>query len=193
MKIGILLYDQVTALDIFGPLDILARVKDWDIKVVACTPGRIDIGNGLFVEPSSVLTKESEFDVLLIPGGRGHAKFHDDINSMEIIRAVCGKSRFILTVCTGSIILGSCGLLEGIRATTNRAAFQSLERLGAIVVNERIVEDGNVFSCGGVTAGIDLAFYFINKIEGADEARRIQLLVEYNPAPLYDYKSLEMM
>lgn len=191
MKIGILLYDQVTALDAFGPMDILGRVKAWDVQHVACLPGRIDVGNKLFVEPSLILTVETKLDVLLVPGGRGQMEFCKSEDNLRIVKAVCENASFVLTVCTGSLILAFCGLLFEKKVTTNRSAYQALEKFGTIVVDERIVEDSNIISCGGVTAGIDLGFYLVNKIAGPHEAKRIQLLVEYNPSPLYKYASLE--
>ncbi|SEJ34257.1 cyclohexyl-isocyanide hydratase [Dyadobacter koreensis] len=191
MKIAFLVYHDITALDLFGPLDIFNRVTSWKTMLVSCTSGPIKIGQGIHIEPAEILTENSRFDAFVIPGGFGQIDFSYNPDNLRIIRSVCLNSKFVLTVCTGSVILGLCGLLIGKKVTTNRSAFDILTRLGATVISERTVEDGNFLTCGGVSAGIDLAFMFVRKYAGHAEARRIQAEIEYNPQPLYVYQTLE--
>lgn len=191
MKLGFLLYDGITALDLFGPLDIMGRVVSWEVELCACSQRKYDIGNGLLLEPKTILNQNVKYDVIVIPGGNGQIEFCENHSNLKLIKAACHNAKYILGICTGSLILGFCGLLKDKKATTNKFCLSSIEKLGATLVNRRVVEDQNIFTCGGVTAGIDLALYFVRKIQGEEVAKKIQINIEYDPQPLYNYHQLE--
>ncbi|UAY55980.1 DJ-1/PfpI family protein [Arachidicoccus terrestris] len=191
MKLGFLLYNGITALDLFGPLDIFGRVDTWEVELCACSKGKYDIGNSISLEPKTILNPSIKYDAFIIPGGVGQIEFCEHRTNLNLIKTICSNAEYILGVCTGSIILGFCGLLEGKKATTNKYCLSSIEQLGAISVDRRVVEDHNLFTCGGVTAGLDLALYFVKRIQGDRVAKKIQLSIEYSPEPLYSKLQLE--
>lgn len=185
------MFDGITALDLFGPLDVFSRVKALEIQLVACEYRSVNFGNNILIEPHNVLTLSSEYDVFVIPGGLGQVAFCDNQQYLALVAAVATKAKYVLTVCTGSLILAMCGLLKNKKAVTHWSAMDILEKLGTISSNDRIVEAGNIISCSGVSAGIDMALFFIEKIYGELEAKKIQLAIEYDPCPPFDFKALK--
>ena len=180
-KIVIAIYDGVTHLDFTGPHQFLARVPGARVSV-ASVDGSPVAADGLTFSNLEKLTEIHECDILVVPGG-------SDVNAiqdppfMEAIRRLAGVSRYIVSVCTGSLILGAAGLLTGKRAASHWAWRDVLTLYGATPDDRRVVRDGNVFTGGGVTAGIDVALTVVSEIFGAQLAQSLQLALEYAPAP----------
>jgi cyclohexyl-isocyanide hydratase len=122
-------------------------------------------------------------DVLCIPGGAGVNALLQDIAVLDFVRAQAARTRYVTSVCTGSLVLGAAGLLQGRRATTHWLSHDFLERFGAIPVRARVVRDGNLITAGGVTAGIDFGLTVVAELVGQAQAEAIQLALEYAPQP----------
>ena len=125
-----------------------------------------------------------------MPGGHGTRALMHDERMLEWVRAAHETSRFTTSVCTGSLVLGAAGILDGLEATTHWAVLDTLGRLGAIPVTRRVVEQGKVITAAGVSSGIDMALTLAARIAGEDVARAIQLAIEYDPEPPFDSGSI---
>jgi cyclohexyl-isocyanide hydratase len=121
--------------------------------------------------------------VICIPGGSGVGPLMEDEQTLAFIKAQAANARYVTSVCTGSLVLGAAGLLQGKRATTHWAYHDLLATLGAIPVKDRVVRDGNLLTGGGITAGIDFALTLAAELFDKDTAQVIQLQLEYAPAP----------
>ena len=192
MKIAILIFDRLTALDAIGPYEVLSRLPGAELTFVASEAGekRTDTGRlGLSADAS--LDELSDPDVVLIPGGEGNRPLLHDERVLEWVREADRSSRWTTSVCTGSLVLGAAGLLEGRRATSHWAYREALRDYGAEPVAERVVEDGKLITAAGVSAGIDMALTLASRIAGEDVAKAIQLGIEYDPHPPFDSGSPE--
>lgn len=192
MKIAILIFDRLTALDAIGPYEVLSRLPGAELTFVASEAGekRTDTGRlGLSADAS--LDELSDPDVVLIPGGEGNRPLLHDERVLEWVREADRSSRWTTSVCTGSLVLGAAGLLEGRRATSHWAYREALRDYGAEPVAERVVEDGKLITAAGVSAGIDMALTLASRIAGEDVAKAIQLGIEYDPDPPFDSGSPE--
>jgi putative intracellular protease/amidase len=189
-EIALFLYDDMTALDAIGPYEVLARLPDAEVRLVASTPGPKKTEAGLVLMADSALEDVPEPDVIVIPGS-GKVPFLNDPAAVEWVRGSHQTSKWTTSVCTGSMLLGAAGVLEGKRATSHWAVRESLRDFGAEPVAERVVVEGKVITAAGVSAGIDMALTLAGYEAGDDEARALQLVIEYDPQPPYDSGSLE--
>jgi putative intracellular protease/amidase len=189
-QIALFLYDDMTALDAVGPYEVLARLPGAEVKFVASTPGPKKTDVGLVLTADSALEDVPTPDVIVIPGS-GKVPFLDDPAAVEWVRRAHETSRWTTSVCTGSMLLGAAGVLEGKRATSHWAVRDLLENFGAQPVAERVVIEGKVITAAGVSAGIDMALTLAAREAGEDEARALQLIIEYDPQPPFDSGSLE--
>jgi cyclohexyl-isocyanide hydratase len=146
---------------------------------------------GMRILPDTTLAECPVLDVLCVPGGPGVSAMMEDAEVLAFLRDQAGRVLFLTSVCTGAMVLGAAGLLQGKRATTHWASHDLLGAFGAIPTKGRVVRDGNVFTGGGVTAGIDFALTVVAEIAGAAVAQGIQLQIEYAPAPPFDAGSPE--
>ncbi len=187
MQIAILIFDRLAALDAVGPYEVLSRLPGAELTFVAQEPGpkRTDTGCLALVADAS-LADMAHPDLVLVPGGPGQAALMEDGPVHEWLRAAHETSTWTTSVCTGSLILAAAGLLAGRKATSNWQALEELGRLGAEVVDERVVFDGRLVTAAGVTAGIDMALALVAKIAGEEVAQAIQLGIEYDPQPPFD-------
>ncbi len=192
MKIAILIFDKLTALDAIGPYEVLSRLPEADLQFVAKEAGtkRTDTG-ALGVIADAALADVTDPDIVLVPGGEGNRPLLEDEEVLDWLRAVDATSKWTTSVCTGSLVLGAAGLLEGKRATSHWAYRHELERFGAEVVAERVVVDGKFVTAAGVSAGIDMALALTALEYGDDLAKGIQLGIEYDPEPPFDSGSPE--
>jgi putative intracellular protease/amidase len=192
MKIAILIFDKLTALDAIGPYEVLSRLPEADLRFVAKEAGmkRTDTG-ALGVSADAALTDFTDPDIVLVPGGQGNRPLLEDEEVLEWLRAVDTTTKWTTSVCTGSLVLGAAGLLEGKRATSHWAYRHELERFGAEPVAERVVVDGKFVTAAGVSAGIDMALQLTALEYGDDLAKGIQLGIEYDPQPPFDSGSPE--
>jgi putative intracellular protease/amidase len=190
LQIALFLYEDMTALDAVGPYEVLARLPDTEVKFVASTPGPKKTDVGLVLTADSSLDDVPEPDVIVIPGS-GKVPFLDDPAAVDWVRQAHEASQWTTSVCTGSLLLGAAGVLEGKRATSHWAVREYLRNFGAEPVSERVVIEGKVITAAGVSAGIDMALALAGYLAGDAEARALQLVIEYDPQPPYDSGSLE--
>jgi transcriptional regulator GlxA family with amidase domain len=192
MEIAILIYDKLAALDAVGPYEVMRNVPGWDVRFVAREKGdtRTEDGSlGLVADHS--LGEVSAPDIVLVPGGRGSRPLMHDEELLQWLRDVDRTTKWTTSVCTGSLLLGAAGLLEGKRATGNWLVLEALRQFGADPVGGRWVEDGKVITAAGVTAGIDMALHLVALEAGPEVAQAVQLGIEYDPDPPFDSGSPE--
>lgn len=186
MNIGFLLFPNLTQLDFTGPLQVLHRLPGATTHIAAKTMAPVPSDCGLSLMPTTTLAACPPLDLLCVPGGFGVDDAMNDAETLDFVRRQGGCAKYVTSVCTGAFILGAAGLLKGKRATTHWAYHDLLERVGATPTRARVVRDGNTFTGGGVTAGIDFALTVMAEIAGAETAQAVQLAVEYDPAPPFD-------
>ena len=185
LQIIIALYPGVTHLDFTGPHQVLVRTPN--AKVTAASMGGQDIeAEGLTFSNLADLTKLERCDVLLIPGGFGTAEAMLDEAFVAELRRLGGGAKYLTSVCTGSLLLGAAGFLQGKRAACHWGWRDLLPNFGAIIDEGRVVRDGHVITGGGVTAGIDFAFVLLAELAGDAYAQQVQLGLEYAPAPPFN-------
>ena len=185
--IGFILYPRFTALDFIGPYEVLSRLPGHKAIVIAQSSAPVPAEQGpVAVAPEFTFDEAPPLDVLLIPGGPGQLEQMGNEALRAYLRSAAESARLVTSVCTGALLLGDADLLKGRRATTHWLAYETLERLGATPVAERIVRDGNIITAAGVSAGIDLGLLLAADIAGEQIAQAIQLGIEYDPQPPFD-------
>jgi putative intracellular protease/amidase len=192
MKTVIPIYDGFTALDAIGPYEVLRSVPGWEVEFVARTRGevRTDSGAvGLCADRS--LAETTSADIVLVPGGEGTRALLDDRDLLAWLRDIDRTTTWTTSVCTGSLLLGAAGVLDGLEATSHWLDIQDLERYGARPTVRRVVEQGKVITAAGVSSGIDMGLVLAARIGGPELAQAIQLGIEYDPQPPFDSGSVE--
>jgi cyclohexyl-isocyanide hydratase len=182
-RIGLLAFPAMTQLDLTGPLQVFASLPGADVRVIWKTLDPIQTQGGLVLVPDTNFAACPHLDVICVPGGPGVLDVMDDPEVLAFLRDRAAEARFTGSICTGALVLGAAGLLAGKHATTHWAWTDLLVPFGAIPTPGRVVRDGNIFSGGGVTAGIDFALAMVAELAGQDAAESIQLGIEYAPAP----------
>lgn len=182
-KINFLLFPAVTQLDLTGPYEVLVRMPGAKIELVGPTLDPVRSDRGLAILPTATREHAPVCDLLVVPGGPGTDDAMLDPAWIGIVREQAKSARWIFGICTGSLLLGAAGLLRGRRSGGHWLARDLLVEFGATVVDDRMVIDGNIFTSGGVTAGIDMALRVVAEIAGDETAKRIQLQIEYDPSP----------
>jgi cyclohexyl-isocyanide hydratase len=182
-NIGFVIFPNLTQLDFTGPLQVLHRLPDSRTHIIAGTRDPVPSDCGLSLVPTATFADCPQLDLICIPGGFGVSGAIADAATVDFVRRQGKQARYTTSVCTGAFVLGVAGLLKGRRATTHWAYTGLLPMVGASYEKARVVRDGNVFTGGGVTAGIDFALTVAADIAGAEIAQRIQLSIEYDPAP----------
>lgn len=177
------LFAEITQLDFTAPAQFLARVPGARLYAAAETLEPIQTDSGFSILPNARFDSCPQAEVLCVPGGFGVETALLRPSIVDFVRMQAGEARWITSVCTGAFILGTAGLLSGKRATTHWAYTHLLPQVGATYVNSRVVTDGNVVTAGGVTSGTDFALTLIARIATPEIAQRIQLALEYDPAP----------
>ena len=194
MRIAFFLYEGLTTLDIIGPHDVLGRLPETEAISVGTTTGPFMADTGVLgLTATHTIDQVDAADILVVPGGvDGTFAAAADEKIQEWVRMIDANSTWTTSVCTGSLILGSAGLLNGKRATSHWAAVDALEGCGATPVrDERVVIDGKHVTAAGVSAGIDMALTLAAQIAGDDVAKTIQLGIEYDPQPPFDSGSVD--
>lgn len=188
MQIAIVLYPGFTALDFIGPYEVLRWLPDAEVRFVWHEPGPITADSGVLVVAATHSFSETPSpDVILVPGGFSTMEHARDEKLLDWVRSAHKTATWTTSVCSGSIILAAAGLLEGKRATSHWAALIALKALGVKPVgDERIVREGTIVTCAGVSAGIDLGLWLAGQIGGESRAKAIQLSMEYDPQPPFD-------
>lgn len=183
MKIGLALFPGLCQLDMTGPHEVMVRYPGAEVQVVAATMQNVTTDRGLTIRPDCNLFAAPQFDVFVMPGGPGQQALMSDDGWLEFLRMQAGGARIMMGVCTGSLVLGAAGLLQGYKATTHWSCHDLLGVLGAQPVDERVVIDRDRVTAAGVTSGIDGALALAVHLFGEDVAARIQLGMEYAPTP----------
>jgi cyclohexyl-isocyanide hydratase len=184
MKIGFLLYPDVTQLDLTGPAQVLSRLPGAEVRYVAATPDPVMSDCALALVPTATFADCPPLDLVCVPGGYGCVPAMEDAPTIAWLRAQAAGAAWVTSVCTGSLVLGAAGLIDGYRAACHWAWGDQLALFGATWERARVVVDRNRISGGGVTAGIDFAFRVAAEVAGRDVAERIQLTLEYDPQPM---------
>ncbi|NII58409.1 DJ-1/PfpI family protein [Sphingomonas aerolata] len=185
-RIAFLLFPNVTQLDLTGPAQILSRLGEAQVDLVWKTRNPVPTDAGFSILPTAIFAEVPYADILCVPGGFGLNDVIADDEAMAWVGAVGAGATWVTSVCTGSLILGAAGLLDGYRAGCHWAQRDMLPLFGAIPVDARTVVDRNRVTGGGVTAGIDFALTLIALIRGEAHARMVQLALEYDPQPPFD-------
>ena len=186
LSVGILVFPKVQQLDLTGPFEVFASVPEAEVSLVWKSREPVTAVTGLNLAPDVTFADAPQFDVLCVPGGPGVNPLMEDEETLEFVRKQAADARYITSICTGSLILGAAGLLKGRKATTHWASHDFLARLGAEPVKARVVRDGNLFTGGGVTAGIDMALTAVAEMFSREAAEAVQLNLEYTPEPPFN-------
>ena len=187
MKIAALIFDKITVLDIVGPTELLSWVPGAEIIWVGKETGPIRAApTGLVLNVERTIDQVSSADVLIIPGGPGVRLLLKDEKVLDWVRKIHATTKWTTSVCTGSLLLGAAGLLNGLEATTHWNSTPALESFGAKYREMRVIPQGKIVTSAGVSSGIDMALWLVGKIAGDDAAREAQLCIEYDPQPPYD-------
>lgn len=183
IHIGMLLYPGLTQLDLTAPFELMHRIPDAQVHLVwkDVQPVRADSGLGLL--PTATFAGCPALDVLFVPGGPGQVPLMADPEVLGFLRERGRAARYVTSVCTGALLLGAAGLLDGYAATTHWAFVELLPRFGARPAPGRVVVDRNRITAGGVTAGLDFGLRIVAELAGERRAQAIQLGLEYDPEP----------
>jgi putative intracellular protease/amidase len=189
VQIAVPLFDQVTALDAVGPYEVLQRLPGAVVTFVGHRTGEVRTDNGFLG-----LSVDARFDgvpspdVVVVPGGIGTRALLADEAILGWIRRTYDSTRFTTSVCTGSLLLGAAGLLDGLTATTHWSAYDLLARTGAVPTPERVVEhlERRIITAAGVSSGIDMALRLSELLVDDVAAKAMQLMIEYDPQPPFD-------
>jgi transcriptional regulator GlxA family with amidase domain len=193
MHVAIPLFPRFTALDAIGPYEVLQRIPEIEITFLAARPGVLRSENGMLgMVADASFDDLVDPDIVLFPGGVGTRDVQQDERTIDWVRRAHATSRFTTSVCTGSLVLGSAGLLEGLTATTHWSCASELEPLGAVPVAQRVVEhlDHRIITAAGVSSGIDMALRLVELLFDRTAAEAAQLMIEYDPEPPFDAGSL---
>ncbi|UFZ02756.1 DJ-1/PfpI family protein [Bradyrhizobium ontarionense] len=186
LEIGLLFFPGMTQLDVTGPFEVLARLPGARIHLLWKRIEPITSDVGLTLLPTTAFADCPQLDVLCVGGGPGQMALMDDLEVMTFVAKAGATARYVTSVCAGCFILAGAGLLDGYRSACHWLSRDQLAILGAIPVEDRIVVDRNRISGGGVTAGIDFAFQVAAELCGSEVAKRLQLMLEYDPKPPFD-------
>jgi putative intracellular protease/amidase len=192
MDIAIPLFDRFTALDAIGPYEVLSRLPGYRVTFVAEQPGVKTTDNGMLgLVAEKAFAELAHPEIVVVPGGIGTRALMHDETMLGWVRSAHATSQFTCSVCTGSLVLGAAGILDGLEATTHWASMELLGSTGARPTSQRVVEQGKIITGAGVSAGIDMALTLAARVAGDAVAQAIQLGIEYDPQPPFDAGSLD--
>ncbi|WP_248961690.1 DJ-1/PfpI family protein [Sphaerisporangium perillae] len=186
MNVAFVLYDQMTALDMIGPYEVLAGHPQVMPHFVAARAGGVRCDNGLTLQADVGFDEMPAPELIVVPGSSHWRRALDDEPLIAWLAATCPTAGCTVSVCSGSTLLAKAGILAGRPATTHWAVREVLAAYGAIVSTERVVVDKDVITCAGVSAGIDMALTLAARLWGESTAKAIQLALEYDPRPPFD-------
>lgn len=183
INIGFLLFPKLTQLDLTGPVQVLSRMPGAKVHLIWKTLDPVPSDTPISILPTMKMSECPQLDVICVPGGSGADDMANDEEVLDFLRKQAEGARYVTSVCTGALVLGAAGLLDGYKATTYWAVLDDLKKFGATPVETRVCTDRNRITGGGVTAGIDFGLVMIDAMAGRKAAEAVQLAVEYNPAP----------
>jgi putative intracellular protease/amidase len=191
VKIAALVFNDLTALDLFGPLEVLGSMPEAEFVYVTPDQSITAEHTGIKIDVTAGLDEVDSADILLIPGGQGTRRLIKHEPTLDWIRRIDQTTTWTTSVCTGSLLLAAAGLLNGRPATTHWMAMDLLQKLGATPSSQRVIFSDKYVTAAGVSSGIDMALELAQKIHGDDLAQAIQLFIEYDPQPPFDSGSPE--
>ena len=183
LTIGGLIYPNMDQCDFTGPFEALARVPNSHFVTIWKDKNPVRDLAGMLLMADTTIAEAPQLDVLLVPGGYGQEALMHDEAVLSFIRKQAAGARFVFSVCTGALLCGAAGLLQGKRATTHWTAMEVLSYFGATPSDERVVVDGKFISAGGVTSGIDGSLVIVSLLRGETVAQELQLYMAYDPHP----------
>ncbi len=186
LQIGLVIFPKVTQLDLTGPLQVFSSVPGATVHLIWKRIEPVPSDSVLTLTPTVAFADCPQLDVICVPGGAGTDDMVNDVEMLDFLRRQARGAKYITSVCTGSLVLGAAGLLQGYRATTHWTAMDFLAAFGATPTKTRVCVDRNRISGGGVTAGIDFALTLVSIMVDRKTAEAIQLRLEYNPAPPFN-------
>jgi cyclohexyl-isocyanide hydratase len=186
LQIGLLVFPRVTQLDLTGPLQVFSSVPGAKVHLIWKRIEPVASDSALVLTPTITFADCPQLDVICVPGGLGTDDMINDEEMLDFLRGQAREAKYITSVCTGSLVLGAAGLLQGYRAATHWTAMEFLAAFGATPTKKRVCVDRNRVTGGGVTAGIDFALTLVSILINRQTAEAIQLRLEYNPAPPFN-------
>ena len=186
MIIGMVIFPNLTQLDLTGPYEVFGRLPETKVLLIAESLQQIKSDNGLLLTPDTTFDSSPQVDILFVPGGRGIFEAMQNQKLITFLQQQSVLAKYVTSVCTGSLVLAAAGLLNGYKATTHWLSLHLLRLFDVEVTEERVVIDRNRITGGGVTAGIDFGLFVVAKLFGEEAAKETQLMMEYNPAPPFD-------
>lgn len=182
-RIGALIFPGFELLDMFGPLEMFGLLEEeFEISMVSERAGPVVSNQGPKALAEADYDADISYDLVLVPGGRGTRREIENPATLSWLRKVRGDAELMLGVCTGSALLAQAGLLDGLRATTNKIAFDWVAGLGPEVTwvkQARWVRDGTTFTSSGVSAGMDMSLAVIAQLLGEEQAEQVAVWAEY--------------
>jgi cyclohexyl-isocyanide hydratase len=186
MIIGMVLFPNLTQLDLTGPHEVFGRLPGTKVLLIAESIEPVKSDSGLWLTPNTTFENSPQADLLFVPGGRGIFDAMQNKKLISFLQEQAVNAKYITSVCTGSLVLAAAGLLNGYKATTHWLSLRLLKLFGVEVIEERVVIDRNRITGGGVTAGIDFGLFVVAKVFGEEVAKEVQLMMEYDPAPPFN-------
>jgi cyclohexyl-isocyanide hydratase len=186
LQIGLVIFPRVTQLDLTGPVQVFSSIANAKVHLIWKRIEPVPSDSVLTLTPTVTFADCPQLDVICVPGGAGTDDMVNDEEMLEFLRSQAKGAKYITSVCTGSLVLGAAGLLQGYRATTHWSAMDHLAPFGAVPTKTRVCVDRNRITGGGVTAGIDFALTLISIMVDRPTAEAVQLRLEYNPAPPFN-------
>ena len=183
MQINIIIVNDMCQLDTTGAFEVLVRIPGWTVDLVAASMEPVRTDRGLTILPTQTRESANPSDILVVPGGPGIDNAMLDDGWIAYAQREAAKAKYVFSVCTGSLLLAAAGLLTGRRAGGHWQARDLLARFGVTPSDARLTVDGKFYTSAGVTSGIDMALLVVADIVGEETARKIQLSIEYDPAP----------
>lgn len=190
-RIGMLVFPDIMQLDMTGPHEVFTKMPDTEVLMVWKTLDPVTAGGGMRILPDVTFENCPPLDLICVPGGAGMNALLNDTETLVFIRKHAETAKYVTSVCTGSLVLAAAGLLKGKRAACHWMSRDMLKEFGVIPDPSRVVIDGKFISGGGVTAGIDFGLAVAGEIFGEDQAKAIQLGIEYAPQPPFNAGSPE--
>jgi cyclohexyl-isocyanide hydratase len=186
LQFGLLVFPNVTQLDLTGPLQVFSSVPGATVHLIGRSLDPVPTDTVMTIAPTTTFADCPQLDVVCVPGGYGVDELLGDDEVLGFLRTQAAGARYMTSVCTGALALGAAGLLRGYRATTHWSAMDCLEPLGAIPTETRVCVDRDRVTGGGVTAGIDFALALVAELVDRPTAEAIQLRLEYDPHPPFE-------
>ncbi len=188
-RVAVLVFADAEVLDVAGPYEVFSiagrrhGLSPFEVSLVAERPGPVALGNGFVVTPHSTLADAPQPDILVVPGGTGTRREIHNAGLIAWIRQVSPRAELVLSVCTGALLLGTAGLLDGLESTTRHDSYALLKQVAPttrVREGERFIDNGRIVVAAGVSAGIDMSLHVVERLLGPELAEEAALYMEYH-------------